>query len=129
VLHTCAPRRDCSFFGLAAFSVNAAVRQILPPSTVAGIEAAIRGGRFKEIDGPGVKRDQTNASVHKATIPNKDPPIVDNHQFNRKDFLGINRYAATKTANHGMNKGELITQTIKARPDDTKILRLNDKPC
>jgi hypothetical protein len=126
VRHTRAHRRDRSFFELAAFSVNAAAKQMVPPSTAAGIEADMRRGTLREIDGPGVSRDPTNASVHKATIPTKDPTVVHNHHFHRKDFIGSNRYAATKTANHGTNKGELVMQTIKARADATNILRLSD---
>jgi hypothetical protein len=54
---------------LEAFSVIAAAKQMVPPSTAAGIEADMRRGTFREIDGLGVRRDQANASVHKATIP------------------------------------------------------------
>ncbi len=107
-------------------SVIAAAKQMVPPSTAAGTDAAMRRGTLRDIDDPELKRDQTKASIHKATTPITDPKIVHNHQFQRNDFLGSNRYAATKTANHGMIKGELMMQIIKARPDDTTILRLSD---
>jgi len=106
--------------------VIAAAKQMVPPSTAAGTEADIRRETLREIDELEVRKDQTHASIHKATIPVKDPTIVHSHQFQRHDFLGNNRYAATKTANHGRKKGELTMQIIKARPDETTILMLSD---
>src|SRR4029077_12975487 len=115
-----------SFFRLAAFLVIVAAKQMVPPNTAAGIDADVRRGTLKDIDDPGPKRVHTRASIHNATIPTKDPTTVQSHHFHRKDFLGIKRYAGTKTTNHGTNKGALMMQTIRARPEATTILRLSD---
>jgi len=115
-----------SFFRVAAFSVSAAAKQIVPPNTAAGIDANVRRGTLKEIDDPGPKRVNTRASIHNAMIPTKDPTTVQSHRFHRKDFLGIKRYAGTKTTNHGTNRGAPMMQTIRARPEAVTIRRLSD---
>src|ERR1700730_5438105 len=62
VRYTAAHRTDRSFFRLGAFPVIAAAKQIVPPSTAAGIEADIRRGTFREIDGPGSRRRSARGS-------------------------------------------------------------------
>ena len=40
----------------SVFSVTAAAKQMVPPSTAAGIDADVQRGMFKEIDDPGPKK-------------------------------------------------------------------------
>jgi hypothetical protein len=56
VRHTAIHRSARSFFRLEAFSVIAAAKQMMPPSTAAGIEADIRRGTLRERQHPDAHR-------------------------------------------------------------------------
>jgi hypothetical protein len=111
---------------IAAFSVSAAAKQIVPPNRAAGIDADVRRGTVKEIDEPGPKRVNTRASIRNAMIPTKDPTTVQSQRFHRKHCLGIKRYAGRKTTNHSTNKGVPMMQTVRARPEAATIRRPRD---